>query len=69
MIEGISEEQARDRLRAADKARDAYVRRLYRCDPTNPALYHLMIDSTAMPLDTVIELIVTAARAHEEPVP
>jgi cytidylate kinase len=69
VIEGISAEQARERLRAADKARDAYVRRLYRCDPADPALYHLMIDSTAMPLDTVIDLIITAARAHEAPVP
>lgn len=68
-IEGISEEQARDRLRAADKARTAYVRRLYRCDPADASLYHLVIDSTAMPLDTVIELIITAARAHEAPVP
>ena len=66
-VEGISEEQARDRLRAADKARTAYVRRLYRCDPADPSLYHLVIDSTAIPLDTVIELIVTAARAHEAP--
>ena len=63
-VEGIGEEQARERLRAADKARNAYVRRLYRCDPTDPALYHLMIDSTAIPLEVVIELIVTAARAH-----
>ena len=68
-IEGISEARARERLRAADKARTAYVRRLYRCDPADASLYHLMIDSTAMPLDTVIELIVTAARAHEAPVP
>jgi len=63
-IEGISEEQARERLRAADKARTAYVRRLYRTDPADPALYHLVIDSTAMPLDTVIELILAAARAQ-----
>ena len=63
-VEGISEEQSRQRLRAADKARTAYVRRLYRCDPADASLYHLVIDSTAMPLDTVIELIVTAARAH-----
>jgi cytidylate kinase len=63
-VEGISQEQAAERLRAADKARTAYVRRLYRCDPADPALYHLVIDSTAIPLDTVIELIVTAARAH-----
>jgi hypothetical protein len=27
-----------------------------------------VIDSTAIPLDTVIELIVAAARAHEAPV-
>jgi cytidylate kinase len=68
-IEGISQEQARERLGAADKARTAYVRRLYRCDPADPSLYHLVIDSTAMPLDTVTELIVTAARAHQAPVP
>jgi cytidylate kinase len=68
-IEGISEEQATERLRAADKARTAYVRRLYRCDPADASLYHLVIDSTAIPLDTVIELILTAARAHEAPVP
>jgi cytidylate kinase len=68
-IEGISEEQARERLSAADKARTAYVRRLYRCDPADASLYHLVIDSTAIPLDTVIELILTAARAHEAPVP
>ena len=63
-VEGISEEQAGERLRAADKARTAYVRRLYRCDPADASLYHLVIDSTAMPLDTVVELILTAARAH-----
>jgi len=68
-IEGISEEQARERLRAADKARTAYVRRLYRCDPANPSLYHLVIDSTAISLDTVTELIVTAARIHQPPDP
>jgi cytidylate kinase len=69
VVEGISEEQAAERLRAADKARTAYVRRLYRCDPSDPALYHLVIDSTAISLDTVIELILTAARAHAELVP
>jgi cytidylate kinase len=65
VVEGISEQEAQVRLRAADKARTAYVRRLYRTDPTDPALYHLVIDSTAMPLDTVIELVVTAAQAHQ----
>jgi cytidylate kinase len=64
VVESISEEQARERLRAADKARTAYVRRLYRTDPADASLYHLMLDSTAIPLDTVIELIVAAARAQ-----
>jgi|SRR5215472_15259335 len=68
-IEGISEEEARERLRAADRARIAYVRRLYRCDPADASLYHLVIDSTAIPLDAVIELIAAAARAHQAPVP
>ena len=45
------------------------MRRLYRCDPADASLYHLVIDSTAIPLDTVIELIVPAARAHEASVP
>jgi len=64
-IEGISVAEARVRLRAADRARTAYVRRLYRTDPADPSLYHLVIDSTAIPVDTVIELILVAARAHE----
>ena len=64
VVEGISEAEARVRLRAADKARTAYVRRLYRCDPADASLYHLVIDSTAMPLEVVIELILAGARAH-----
>jgi cytidylate kinase len=63
-IEGVSEGEAEARLRTADKARTAYVRRLYRIDPADPALYHLVIDSTAIPLDTVTELILVAARAQ-----
>ena len=63
-IEGIDDEEAQARLRVADKARTAYVRRLYRVDPADATLYHLVIDSTAMPLDTVVELILVAARAH-----
>jgi len=66
-IEGISEEEAQARLRAADKARTAYVRRLYRSDPADPALYHLVVDSTAVPLEVVVEVILAAARAHAAP--
>ncbi len=59
-IEGISEDEARRHLDAADRARDVYVRRLYRADPADPRHYHLVIDSTALPLTTVTELILRA---------
>ena len=52
------------RIDSTWKARAAYVRRLYRVDPADASLYHMVIDSTAIPLDTVIELILTAARSH-----
>lgn len=63
-IEGISQEQARLHMDAADRARTAYVRRLYHADPADPSHYHLMIDSTAVPLETVIDVILTSARAQ-----
>ncbi len=59
-IEDIGQEQARRHLHAADRARTAYVRRLYRADPADPRHYHLVIDSTAIPLDTVVEIILRA---------
>jgi cytidylate kinase len=66
-IEGISEDQARRHLNAADRARDTYVRRLYRTDPADPRLYHLIIDSTALPLDTVTEIILSAMSSSPSP--
>ena len=63
-VEGVSQDQASARMQTADKARAAYVRRLYRVDPADASLYHMVIDSTVIPLDTVIELILTAAQSH-----
>jgi len=62
-IEAVSPDQARRHLEAADRARTAYVRRLYRADPADPRHYHLMIDSTAIPLETVTEMILHALAA------
>jgi cytidylate kinase len=62
-VEAISEDLARRHMDAADRARTAYVRRLYRADPADPRHYHLMIDSTAIPLDVVTELILRALAA------
>jgi cytidylate kinase len=59
-IEGVGEEEARRHMDAADRARTAYVRRLYRADPADSRHYHLMIDSTAIPLDAVTDIILRA---------
>jgi cytidylate kinase len=59
-IENISEDQAGRHMQAADRARTAYVRRLYRADPADPRYYHLIIDSTTIPLDAVTEVILRA---------
>jgi cytidylate kinase len=61
---GRPEDEVRRERDAADAARVAYVRHFYRCDPAEARHYHLVIDSTALPRDTVVDLVVTAARAR-----
>jgi cytidylate kinase len=46
-----------------DRARTAYVKHFYGADPADPRLYHLVIDSTRLPVPATVELIVVAARA------
>lgn len=58
---GVERERAKRAMRDTDRARRAYVRHFYRRDARNPALYHLVIDSTAVPLETCVELIAIAA--------
>ena len=62
-IENTDEATARQRLPEVDRARAQYVRRLYRADIDDPDLFHLHIDSTALPLDACASLIVSAYRA------
>ena len=57
------EEVARE-LAAADRGREAYVRHFYRCDPAAAGHYHLVVDTTALPLDTCVDLVVSAARGR-----
>ena len=47
-----------------DKAREAYVRHFYRADAQDCLHYHLTIDSTALPLDAVLETIALAAQGR-----
>jgi cytidylate kinase len=61
---GRPEDDVRRQRDAADRAREAYVRHFYRCDPREARHYHLVVDSTALPHDAVVDLVVTAARAR-----
>jgi cytidylate kinase len=61
--QGITETEARDELARNDKARVGYVRHFYGADPADPAHYHLVLDSTRVPLDACVALVVDAVRA------
>jgi hypothetical protein len=58
-------DEVRREMEANDRTREAYVQHFYRCDPRDPAHYHLVIDSTAIALDDCTDLIVQAAYARE----
>jgi cytidylate kinase len=62
-LERIDEDTARRRMRRQDQAHEAYARRFYGADIRDPALYHVVIDSTAISLDVCVELLTLAARA------
>jgi hypothetical protein len=61
---GRSADEVRREMEANDRTREAYVRHFYRCDPAEARHYHLVVDSTEFPLDTVVDLVVMAARAR-----
>jgi cytidylate kinase len=61
--EQMSYEDATTLLDDTDRAWESYVRHFYKSDPRDPRLYHLMIDSTTISLETCSDLIVTAAMA------
>lgn len=62
VVEGVPEDEARIRQPETDRAREHYMRRLYHADQDDPALYHLQLESTAIPLDTCAEVIAEAYR-------
>jgi MFS family permease len=59
--EGIGQEVAWQRLNQTDRARTAYARQLYGTDPADPRLYHLVIDTTAVPLESCADAIAALA--------
>lgn len=61
-LEGLSREDAERLRRDGDRAREAYVRHFYGCDARDPSLYHLVIDSTALSPEQVVNVIEAAFR-------
>jgi cytidylate kinase len=59
----LTEEEAARQLDETDRIRSLYWRRLYGKDFSDLSRYHLVLDSTAIHLGVVEDLIVTAARA------
>jgi cytidylate kinase len=69
-IQSIDRATAQRVMDETDRARHAYVRHFYRTDASDPALYHLLIDSTAIDLSACVELIAQAARSRaRQPAP
>jgi cytidylate kinase len=66
--ESVEAQDAERAQRETDRAREAYVRHFYGCDATDAAHYHLVLDTTAIPLAVAVELIVTAVRARHDAV-
>jgi hypothetical protein len=62
-LAGVSEKEARRVIEDNDRARAAYVRHFYRADPADACLYHLVLDSTTIPVPVCVELVVSAAEA------
>ena len=64
--EALDKEAATKRQAEADKARTTFVKRLYRADPADPNLYHLVMDPTVFGIEPSITLLLAAAWAFFE---
>lgn len=62
-FEQLDLESARRRQAETDRARTSFVKRLYRKDPADPSLYHLMLDPTVVGIDAAVEVIKAASGA------
>jgi cytidylate kinase len=61
---GLDPADVARRLDESDRARVAYVKHFYRADPADPAHYHLVLDTTAIPDAVSVDLITMAATAR-----
>jgi len=61
--EGVDLDTARRRLDETDATRSRYVRKLYRRDPADASLYHLVLDATVLSTHDCVAVIAAAAQA------
>jgi MFS family permease len=59
--QGIDEATAKHDQHHTDQARKVYMRHLYGVDGTDTGLYHLVIDTTVVPVERAVEIIVEAS--------
>jgi cytidylate kinase len=68
-LEGVSGSVARSNQADADRAWTRFVKRLFDRDSSDPRLYHLVVDSTVLPLEYCVTLVAEAAEAFWAAVP
>lgn len=61
---GIEEQAARHAQHHTDAARHRYFRRLYHGEVADPRYYHLVIDATAVPWATCVDIIVATIQGQ-----
>jgi cytidylate kinase len=62
--EGLEWRAAQSRVRASDRARTDYVRRYHGVDRLDSTLYHIVINTSKVAVDTAVALIVMAQQAN-----
>ena len=64
ILEGVDQATAERHQRETDRARQAYVQHFYGADPRDCTLYHVVLDSTQLPLEECVELLAHAAKVR-----
>jgi hypothetical protein len=60
-MQGIDEGAARQAMRRVDRAHAEYAKRFYGVDIDDASGYHMVLDSTVLPVEVCVELIAAAA--------
>jgi Cytidylate kinase-like family len=64
VAQGVDEASARRDQQEVDRARDAYARVIFSARQDDPRLYHLILDSTVLPVETCLDILVRAAQCR-----